>query len=286
MGPNEIGSLNIFCKNKGWLFEDVKNSYAQEGVSASDEPKMDAKGWICVRSSEVLSAPRLDRTIVQVHDLVDHDMSIFRHVAGVSFTHPIQHWAWQRMGFVGKYMIRPIGSRRAIDVPDEMPARPTIGFFCGEGRDLKKGSNIFERAVLLARERIEFDCLLIGRGLDAFAYLGAYENRAADIHDYARIDALFCASVSPAVPLSVYEAQSAGKIVITTPRWMPGGVWPGIKFGENTKQLASSIVNVVRNREKYFDKRTALRRAPYVFEDWVSKNVEFTLDSIDAKVPV
>ncbi len=280
-----INDLNIYCKNKGWLFEDIKDVYSQIGVVASDEPVHDAKGWICVRSTEILRVPRLDRAVVQVHDLADHDMEIYRHVAGVSFTHPVQHWAWQRRGFVGRYLIRPIGSRRGVNIPDALPIRPTIGFFCGEGRDLRKGANVFERAVLLARERVDFDCLLIGRALKPFAYLGTYEERAAGIHDYARIDALFCASVSPAVPLSVYEAQSAGKIVITTPRWMPGGIWPGMKYGENVNQLANRIVNVINNREKYFDKRATLRRTPYVFDDWVSQNLEFTLASIKATIP-
>lgn len=286
MNSIEIADLNIFCKNKGWLFEDIKNSFSQFGVTSSNEPLQKAKGFICVRSSETRNVARLDKVVVQIHDLVDHDMSIFRHVAGVSFTHPIQYWAWKRMGFAGRHMIRPIGARRQISVPDSIPARPTIGFFCGEAQDLRKGSNIFERAVLLAREQVDFDCLLIGRGLDAFSHLGTYEERAAGVDDYARIDALFCASVSPAVPLSVFEAQSAGKIVITTPRWMPGGVWPGIKYGENTKQLARAIVNAVRHRERNFEKRVALRRAPYIFEDWVEKNLQFTVNSINSAIAV
>jgi glycosyltransferase involved in cell wall biosynthesis len=277
---NKLNELNIFCKNKGWLFEDLKNRFADKGVIASTEPMPDAKGWICVRSSEVRWIPRLDKVVVQVHDLADHDMALFRHVAGVSFTHPVQHLLWRRAGFSGRYMIRPIGSRAGVRIAAAMPDMPTIGFFCGESPDLKKGANIFEQAVLLARERIKFDCLLIGRGLAQFSHLGLYEERPAGIEDYARIDAFFCASVSPAVPLSVYEAQSAGKPVITTPRWFPGGDWPGVITCESVEGLASAIVDVLKNRKVHFRNSAKSRRSPYTLESWVDENIAFAHDCI------
>lgn len=281
----EKSDINIFCKNKGWLFEDIKQHFQNKQVTSSELPIKTAKAWISVRSSETNLTPRLDKTIIQVHDLADHDPLIFRHVAGVSFTHPVQYWLWKRMGFTGPHLIQPIGARDGIVPPDNLPARPTIGFFCGESRDMRKGANIFERAVLLAKKNADFDCLLIGRNLEAFAYLGTYESRAADISDYAKIDALFCASVSPAVPLSVYEAQSAGKIVITTPRWFPGGNWPGVKIGENVHQLSKLIESAVKDREANFEKRKKLRRAPYILENWVDNNIKFTINCVNKNTP-
>ena len=271
--------LNVFCRDKGWLFEDIKQHFSSDQVEASDLPKP-ADGWICVRSSEIKLAPRLDRTIVQVHDLVDHDMNLFNKVAGVSFMHPMQHWMWKRAGFKGRTLICPIGSREGVVVPDKIPEKPTLGFFCGESQDLRKGGDIFEKAVQLARREVTFDCLLIGRNLAAFSSLGVWEDRAAGINDYQKIDVLFCASTSPAVPLSVYEAQRAGKIVISTPRWLPSGNWPGIRFGDSYRELSRLIVKAVKSREKNFDNRNFLARSPYLLEGWVKKNIDFSIKCI------
>lgn len=267
--------LNYFCQDKGWLFEDLKNHLsAHEGFS-SEKPES-AEGWVCIRSSEIRQTPRLDRTIVQVHDLLDHDMMVFNRVAGVSFMHPVQYWLWRRMGFVGRSITCPIGAREEVTIPNEISAKPTLGFFCGEAADLKKGADIFEKAVLLARREVDFECLLIGRGLQHFSYLGSYEERAAAVNDYHRIDALFCASISPAVPLSVYEAARAGKVVISTPRWMPGRSWPSMKFGDNTKQLAKIIVDSIKNRERNFEIRNKISRSPFLLNDWARKNIDFS----------
>ena len=270
-----MSQVNVYCLDKGWLFNDLKEQFRLAGCSTSTIPLKNSDAWICIRSSEMRISPDITRTIVQVHNMEPHDMHLFNAALGVVFTHPMQEWLWKRSGFNGKFVTIPIGTRKIIQPFATIPENPTVGFFCGENRLGWKGSDVFKKVVVAARKEIDFDVLLIGRGLEHIADLGIYEQRAAMPDDYARIDVLITASISPGIPLSVYEACASGKAVITTPRWFPAGRWPTVKTGQTHRQLVKYLISSVSNREKYLINGVKLASSPYILEDWIVKNINF-----------
>ncbi|MDO9452303.1 MAG: glycosyltransferase family 4 protein [Stagnimonas sp.] len=270
-------SLNSYCKDKGWLFSDMQSCFAARGVCTTEVPILNADFWLCVRSSELQLSPNIRRTVVQVHSMEPHDVSLFNAAKGVIFTHPMQLLLWQKAGFKGHYTIRPIGARKGIISCNEIPAAMTLGFFCGENRKKWKGSNKFMKVVEVVRQSKPLECLMIGRGLSHVAHLGVYEQRAAGVNDYARIDALFCASISPGVPLSVYEACAAGVPVITTPRWFPPGRWRGVHLCENQSGMVRILKKIITDRIEIGKSRTDRACAPFVFEDWIDFSIKYSL---------
>jgi hypothetical protein len=268
-------NINVFCKDNGWLFSDLRREFGEHGAEISDLPSNTADVWICVRSDELQIVPDISRTIVQVHNMFPVDIDLYNRCLGVSFTHPMQLFLWRTNGFTGNYTVCPIGSRSNIQASASLPERPTLGFFCGETRLMHKGSDLFAAAVKEARKVIDFDCLMIGRNLDHIAHLGSYEQNAAGPRDYQRIDALFTASISPGVPLSVYEACSIGKPIISTPRWFPGDGWKSIFFGESPEILAGHIVSVLQSRRELHSEAPKNSHAPYTLDGWISQNLEY-----------
>ncbi|WP_145973665.1 hypothetical protein [Phytobacter massiliensis] len=268
-------AVNAFCLDKGWLFNDLKLQFQQLGCKISTSPERKNDAWICIRSSEMKFSPDITKTVVQVHNMEPHDIHLFNACLGVVFTHPMQEWLWRRSGFNGQSVIIPIGARKIIQPFQTIPERPTVGFFCGENRLRWKGSDVFKKVVLAAKKEIDFDVIMIGRGLEHIAELGIYEQRAAGPEDYERIDVLFTASISPGVPLSVYEACACGKAVVTTPRWFPPGRWSTVKTGQSHRQLANYMIAALRKRERYLTDATKLASSPYILEEWIEKNVDF-----------
>ncbi len=228
-----------YCENRGWLFEDLKRLFGELGAVVSNEPVKDADAYICIRSSEAQKSPKLDRTLVQIHDMKAQRLN---GVGCISLVHPIQRP--NLIEFSGRVVVRPIGSRE-VEVGD-LPEIPTIGFFCREIRQLKR-SHLFAEAVNLARKSANFSVLLVGKGLDSIAHLGRYEARPAKPKDYQRITGLAVCSVSPMIPLSAYEACAAGRSVITTPReWPEGSEWAMVRTGDDAEELAALFVKTVQ----------------------------------------
>jgi len=253
--------INVFCKSYGWLFDDLKRRFADFGVLPSEEPIAEADAWICIRTRELQFSPKPERTVVQIHDMRRYRFG----VAGcVSLVHPIQ--IDNLCKFRGRIIVDPIGSR---DVAlGELPRVPVIGFFCREsGRE--KGSQLFSEAVSLAREKLNFDVLMIGWNLDHIEGLGRYERRAAGALDYQRITALVTCSVSPMIPLSAYEACAAGRMVITTPRiWPEGSEWAMVRTAENVEGLASHICEAVRTPKRFSPEM------PFSREKWIQNQIK------------
>ncbi|EPQ4688495.1 hypothetical protein LXC81_004851 [Citrobacter freundii] len=267
--------INVYCLDKGWLFNDLKEQFNNAGCNASFKPQKICDAWICIRSSELKFSPDITRTIVQVHNMEPHDIHLFNASLGVVFTHPMQEWLWRRSGYNGRSITVPIGTRKIIQPHTVIPQRPTVGFFCGENKFRWKGSDVFKNVVIAAKKAIDFDVLMIGRGLEHISDLGIYEQRAANPEDYSRIDVLFTASISPGIPLSVYEACACGKTVITTPRWFPPGRWPSVKTGQTHRELARHLIFALKNREDYFNNAIKYASSPYILEDWIIKNIDF-----------
>jgi hypothetical protein len=279
--------INSYAVEKGWLFSDLQRIYEANGAVVSQYPRRDASSWMVIRSTELVYTPDISRTVAQVHDMNPQDLSLFREAYCTVFTHPNQLLLWQAAGFKGRYVIRPIGTRRAITPAAIALPRPVVGFFCGENTKLTKGTDRFARLVEVVRRDHDIDVLMIGRGLSHIAHLGLWEDRAAGPEDYRRIDLLVSASTSPGVPLSVYEACAAGLPVVTTPRWFPGsGDWPTVMQCEDDKRLSLAVGYVVRNREKLMDRRVARARSPYVLEDWIEKTLNLARKAANAPSPI
>ena len=251
--------INVFCENKGWLFEDLKSEIAKFGAVSSEYPLKDAKAWICIRSSEAYKIPDKSRALVQVHDVKNKTPEGY---GLYSFVHDCQRRQSGLNGFV-----QPIGSR---DIPyDDLPDKPTIGFFCREYGNLKR-SRMFYDAVKLAKKECKFKVLMVGERLDHIMNCGQYIKRGAEPDDYSKIDALVTCSVSPMIPISVYEALSAGRVVISTPREWPFNTRM-VKEGENEDDIAELIYEVVNDRglHKPF--------TPYTRQSWAQRQYDEAL---------
>lgn len=272
--------INAYASNLGWLFEDIKYHFNSLGIFISDKPCANYDGYICIRTDEIGYTPDLARTIVQVHDLYDHDVDILSRAALVIFTHPIQSWMMKRKGFSGRSLVLPIGSRLNIIAPTSMPRRPTIGFFCRETPLMEKKSDLFHEVVTTVRKATDVDVLMIGDNLEHIQHLGVYLRRAATPDDYQNIDLLFASSVSPAIPLSVYEACSVGIPIVTTPRWFPGTGWTNISFGSDIYSLSRCVLNVITHRKDFFEKREKNSYAPYLLEDWIRHQYNFFVKTL------
>jgi len=268
-------NINCFCENKGWLFEDLKKYFFNQGITTSEKPKENFDAYICIRTNEILNLEIINKSIVQVHSMYDYDINFFKNALGIVFTHPMQYWLWKNKGFDGNFKIIPIGGRTEIKPVDVIPIRPTVGFFCGETPTFEKQSFLFKEIILESKKHIDFDVLMIGRNLDHISDLGLYENKSADINDYSRIDVLVSTSISPGIPISVYEACAAGKPVVTTPRWFPETNWPNIRIGNTKKELINHLIDIIRNRYNLHDQRNINNFSPYTIDKWVSENVKF-----------
>lgn len=71
--------VNVAAIDKGWFFEDLKTHFAKlpkPGVHivTSERPLRHADAWIMIRTHEAASAPDLGRTVVQIHDMFEHDL--------------------------------------------------------------------------------------------------------------------------------------------------------------------------------------------------------------------
>ena len=111
-----MSQVNVYCLDKGWLFNDLKEQFRLAGCSTSTSPLKNSDAWICIRSSEMRISPDITRTIVQVHNMEPHDMHLFNAALGVVFTHPMQEWLWKRSGFNGKFVTIQLEQEKSFNL--------------------------------------------------------------------------------------------------------------------------------------------------------------------------
>jgi hypothetical protein len=257
--------INVYCRNLGWLFEDLKKLIASHGAIASDSPIQNADAYICIRDSEAHLSPNPSKTLVQLHHINPVYLSGY---GTISCVHPFQEAQYKKRDRDTPIFTQPIGSR---DVPlSQLPERKVLGGFFREvnsrGKKNLKGSLLFKEAVDLARKRMDFDVLLIGGSLKHIADIGKYEERAAEPKDYERITALMTTSTSNGIPLSAYEALAAGRSVISTPRdWTYNFV--NLYTGSTPKELSNCIVNALKNN-------MIVEQKPFSREEWAKRQIE------------
>ncbi len=89
--------VDVFARNKGWRFEQIKVDLAARArsrglaVTVSDRPRHDADAWIAIRTAEAPSSPDPARTLVQVHDVAavpDGPGSALPDIGRVQVLHP------------------------------------------------------------------------------------------------------------------------------------------------------------------------------------------------------
>lgn len=252
--------VNVYCSDKGWLFEDLKREIAKCGAIPSTVPLKKADAWICIRTKEAHLSPDPARTVLQVHDCKSQPLEGFGHI---SFVHPAAKDSWPDL--TGHFDVIPIGSR---DIPyAELPSFPTLGFFCREDRGQKR-SEMFREAVLKAKPHTPFRVLMIGERLGHIQDIGIWLNRAATPADYPDIDALVTCSKSPMIPLSMYEAIAAGRTVITTPRIWPARETRAIKTADTVEDLSKIIVETMKWRVQHAPYK------PFSRTDWAKHQYE------------
>lgn len=263
--------VNVYARELGWLFSDLKQHIASHGAIPSESPIPDADAYICIRDSEAHLSPKPDKTVVQVHHINPVDLRGF---GMISFCHPYQERQYREFDKKTPSFTLPIGAR---DIPvTPLPDKPTLGGFFREvnsqGKKHLKGSLLFAEAVEIARKTLDFDVLLIGGNLDHIKHIGRYEKRAATPDDYARITALMTTSTSPCVPLSAYEALAAGRPVISTPReWTHD--FSNIGAGKTAKELAACIVT-------YLKSPILIPQKPFDRDEWCKRQVKEAINLI------
>lgn len=253
--------VNVYCKNLGWLFEDLKREIASYGAIPSEAPLANADAWICIRDTEANLAPDKSRTVVTVHHIqpLKH-----RDYGMMSFVHPFPERQWRQKNPHGRAFMMPIGSR---DIPVKpFPRIPTLGFFCREHGVGLKRSRLFADAVTIAKKEMDFNVLMIGEKLEHISYLGVYKRRAAVPGDYSAITAFCTTSISPMVPLSCYEALAAGRPVVSTTREFPFDV-DNVFMADTAAGLASGFIELLSNPK-------LIPQAPFSRSDWCHRMVK------------
>ena len=139
-----MAKINVYCKNRGWLFEDLKAGIAAHGATPSERPLAGYDAYICIRTKEAQYSPKPDKTVVQIHDMNYYVLPRF---GMVMKTHPSQR------AHCDHEMMLPIGSLN-IEIVD-WPERPTLGLFCRSMPHERKGLDRFAAVVDMARQWVD-----------------------------------------------------------------------------------------------------------------------------------
>ena len=262
--------INVYCRNFGWLFEDLKWAIASvaDDVIASEDPLPEADAWICIRTDEAHHCPDPARCVVQVHDFYTH--SPLTRYGAVSLVHPAQRETCQSADQVH---VQPIGARRLFTLRESMPERFTVGWVgrdvTHQGRHIKR-PQLFVDAVLEARRQ---GCDVVAEGRSA----GHPGGRAESLRDfYHSIDALVVTCEPEPGPLSIYEALACGVPVISTKTGALDNL-AGNKWGYESapEHLADAITDAGECRSQNFARRAEIRASvTHWQDDWCRAQVE------------
>lgn len=299
--------INAYAAPRGWLFADLLRHLSRAGAVASDAPLPDADAWICVRTDEWRLSPDVRRTVVQVHDMWEHDWPA--DVGALSRCHPDQ-CPPEYIAQLGSRAapVRPLGALRAFTPREKLAERFTIGWV---GRPLSLRGELFRHPAMLVEAlgvvdpaiRRNWRVLLVGEGLEATRE--AVENLGISclyvprstygIEDYPRIyhemDVLVVTSRVEAGPMPLFEALASGVPVITTKcGWLSldngedivlaGENYTArkgthVKTYEQPRQLAELLLLSCEKRMRHYGLRHRLSSSfTYKLEDWAAWQVE------------
>jgi glycosyltransferase involved in cell wall biosynthesis len=294
--------VNVFARDLGWLFEDMKQHFLRAGVPgvsvvASEEPCLDVDAWVALRTREARASPVPGRTAVCIHDLFDEpglyapdgDRGGVHGAGGIVLCHPHQ----RRLLMAADVRLdrahileRPIGALTSFAPADRRNERFTIGWV---GRDhWRKRLDWFVEAVdRFARGRTDFDVVLIGSGLERatrdLQQLGIdaryYPRELYPIEAYPRLyrllDVLVITSQTEAGPLTLFEALASGLAIVATPvgwaPWFSRRAPRSVRIATTPAEIGEQIGQVEADRDALFEDRhgVAAMVGDWSLEGWV-----------------
>lgn len=301
-------AINIVAKNRGWLFEDLKDHFYAGahrlglGVACSDEPWPTADAWIYLRTHEAASSPEPARTVVQIHDMFADDYGpdgarrCVEKCGAVFLTHPEQQDILAAAGITpGLMEFLPVGSAGAFSSLAARP-RPSALFAIGwvgrpmsyRGVDLKR----CEMAVKIMAA-IDADYLLIGEGLDgmkqALGWRASCIARPPLRHReypplYGYMDALLITSLSEAGPLCLFEALASGVPVVSTRvGWASTMIEDGVNgyLYDTIPEAIDRLESIRRDVGTWRERRHNIAATqPHRLEDWIDANLRLALELV------
>jgi glycosyltransferase involved in cell wall biosynthesis len=302
--------INVFAKNLGWLFEDLKRGFARVDIPGvemivGDVPCDDADAWVAIRTAEAASAPDPRRTVACMHDLYD-DPALYTpdgvrggvHGArGLVLCHPGQRRLLSEAGvsFMEKKVLeRPLGPLSIFTPRRSRPEKFCIGWV---GRNDRRKRLEWVRAIAsrLELDRAAVRFMLVGWGLGDAAKELEEDGFECELLDrehypieaypalYARMDALLITSLTEAGPLTLFEALATGVPVVSTPvGWSPhfAREAPGyVMLGADPDSMARHLRDLAPRRQELFDERESIARlvAHWRLDDWFGEVVDLAV---------
>lgn len=265
--------INAYCRNLGWLFEDLKALFEESGAVVSEKPLKGADAWICLRTHELDESPDLSRTVIQVHDLFEH-----RFPAGVTDSivvrsHPDQVAAGAQSPVI------PLGARRMFRCRDSMPAEPAVGWFGRpvrwRGDEIRSPDPLIMALVAAKQQGRSIRLVLVGQNLRLAAEMARaagidttlYERPPLTIRSYPMIyhlvDAVVITSRQEAGPMPLFESLACGVPVFSTAvGWSPTllkGFNGRLYKLDEPEDLLSALRGIHDGRREFFLRREAIR---------------------------
>lgn len=311
-------TINVVAKNRGWLFEDLKDHFYAGahrlglGVACSDEPWPTADAWIYLRTHEAAFSPEPARTVVQIHDMFADDYGphgprrCVEKCGGVSFTHPEQVDILTAAGITRFGIRRMVGGTDPpavaycgpIGCTEDFRPRPrkapgphfTIGWvgrpMSYRGVDIKRCEMAVE--IIAATGA---DCLLVGAGLEALkealgrkaSYLARPPLRHREYPElYRYMDALLITSLSEAGPLCLFEALASGVPAVSTRvGWASTMIEDGVNgyLYDSMPEAVERLERIRRDVGTWRERRHDIAATqPHRLEDWIDANLRLALE--------
>lgn len=306
---SRLTTANVVARNKGWLFEDLKQAFAQVRlpdirVLVSDKPKSEADAWLYLRASEIAGSPDRSRTLVQIHDLFDDGAYAVNgnrrdvgECAALSFTHTGQQAILEANGIdlsTRTLITMPMGAGRDFKLRQRPPKRFTVGWIgrpvSYQGRDFKRLEWFYQGLesaalgdsvlVALIGDRLQqLHRRLLESGFDSHCYpRSRYQYRHYPAL-YEKLDCVVITSEFAAGPNCLYEALATGLPVISTPCGWAGKL---LLDGENgflvnsPAEIGEAIRRIHDSREYWFSRQHAIRASlqGFAMDNWLRRNLE------------
>lgn len=295
--------VNPYCRNYGWLFEDLKASLAAvelEGVTVttSETPLPEADAWICIRANEFAGLDRTKdmhkRTVVQLHDYRPCSPPI--HFGAVQMVNERQR---KTAPAANRYEVIPLGPRAGFRVRESMPERPTVGWVgrdvVYQGRHIKRPELFVEVIKKLREAGVDVQARIHGGGLSMSFYVEQIADMGAGCHHingrrtvdslqrfYESIDVLISTTEPEPGPLSIFEALACGVPVVSTETGALDAVWPrfGVMKAVGDPLPLGLASEILATRERIFVSR---RRVAFAVaqlptqERWAELSVELAV---------
>lgn len=296
-------TINAYAADRGWLFADLLDRFNAAGAARSDAPLANFDSYLCIRSSEAVLSPRLEKTVVQIHCQKPQwigSADVLSRCAGFIFTHYDQPRILREMGVDlsdKPSMCRPIGASREFKPRESMPERFTVGWVGRNSGAFKRVDLFFDAMYQLGLAGVPADALLVGSQLEdvrrdlRLARIGVTlheRDSRTPAHEvpyqelYHQMDLLCITSESEAGPLPLFEAMACGLPIVSTncgwaSEWGPKLGSPFVEPPQ-VQDFVNRVGYIYEHRADLFSERhwTARLISDYTLEGWVRACLNFT----------